>query len=442
MAILKVDLGSNSDFTIDESNADASGGNIVNITELGDSTLTIDGVDVTINNIANISVGSEATFSVVNGGTLNLDQGLLAVNAITSTTFNVGDDSTINLDASEIDLGALNTILNGKYKVEFSGDDATGSFHYDPPTLSLLSGLAPITFEVDGMQKTDTFVVEGKKLSLDKKAFGGPESAYRNGVLHLETGGGLLTPKVHLEIAMTQEEADLFFSDVDEWLDDDTFTFPSSDAPCFARGTLILTDRGEIPIENICMGDFVMTRDHGAQMVRWVGSRNITAPLLRLMSNLLPVRIQAGALGDGVPARDLTVSPQHRILVRSRIAERMFGASEVLVAAKQFLQIDGIDIATDMKEVEYFHMLFDQHEVVFADGAETESLYTGPEALKSVGPSALREIVSIFPELQGYDGSVVPTPVRTIVSGRKGRKMAVRHMEKSRKLLDSKLNAT
>lgn len=199
MAILNVDLGSNSDFTIDESNADASGGNIVNITALGDSTLTIDGVDVTINNIANISVGSEATFSVVNGGTLNLDQGLLAVNAITSTTFNVGDDSTINLDASEIDLGALNTILNGKYKVEFSGDDATGSFHYDPPTLSLLSGLAPITFEVDGMQKTDTFVVEGKKLSLDKKAFGGPESAYRNGVLHLETGEGFLRPRFILK---------------------------------------------------------------------------------------------------------------------------------------------------------------------------------------------------------------------------------------------------
>lgn len=56
----------------------------------------------------------------------------------------------------------------------------------------------------------------------------------------------------------------------------------------------------------------------------------------------------------------------------------MFGTDEVLVAAKQLLQLDGIDIATDVERVDYYHILFDRHEVMILNGAETESLYTGP----------------------------------------------------------------
>ncbi len=92
----------------------------------------------------------------------------------------------------------------------------------------------------------------------------------------------------------------------------------------------------------------------------------------------------AGALGPGHPARPLVVSPQHRILVRSAIAQRMFGSAEVLVAAKQLLSLDGIDVAQDLETVEYFHILFDRHEIVFAKGTETESLYTGPQALRGI----------------------------------------------------------
>ena len=136
-----------------------------------------------------------------------------------------------------------------------------------------------------------------------------------------------------------------------------------------------------------------------------------------------------GALGHNSPAEDLLVSPQHRILVRSRIAQRIFGTDEVLVAAKQLLQITGIDIETEATKVEYFHFLFDQHEIVFSNGAETESLYTGPEALKSLGPAACEELFTLFPELRDRDPAERPLGARMLASGRMARKLAVRHAQ-------------
>ena len=115
------------------------------------------------------------------------------------------------------------------------------------------------------------------------------------------------------------------------------------------------------------------------------------------------------------------VSPQHRMLIRSKIAQKMFGSIEVLVAAKQLLQVDGIDIVDDMDSVEYFHFMCDRHEIVIANGAETESMFTGPQALKSVGQAARAEIFGLFPALA--DEAYEPKSARTLPSGRMGRKI-------------------
>ncbi|WP_225612310.1 Hint domain-containing protein [Paracoccus sp. PAR01] len=196
-------------------------------------------------------------------------------------------------------------------------------------------------------------------------------------------------------------------------------------APCFARGTSIETSRGPLAIEDLRAGDLAITRDHGAQAIRWIGSAKLDRKALAANPNMRPIRIAKGALGHGLPVADLLVSPQHRILVRSRIAQKMFGAQEVLVAAKQLVLLDGIDIATDVAEVEYFHMLFDRHEVVLSNGAETESLYPGPEALKSVGKAAVEEIFTLFPQLRDLEAA--PEPARLLTSGRQGRRLAHRH---------------
>jgi len=192
---------------------------------------------------------------------------------------------------------------------------------------------------------------------------------------------------------------------------------------CFVAGTIIRTPTGEVAVEALEVGDLVMTRDNGAQPVRWIDS---TRRALRAGSRLAPVRIRAGALGDNLPESDLLVSPQHRMLVRSAIAQRMFGTDEVLVAAKQLLQIDGIDIADDLDEVVYVHFIFDRHEIVYANGAESESLYTGPEALKTLSPQAREEILALFPKLAE---DALPEPARVLASGRLGRKLAVRHAQ-------------
>ena len=203
--------------------------------------------------------------------------------------------------------------------------------------------------------------------------------------------------------------------------------------PCLTRGTMIDTPSGPQAVETLQVGDAVLTRDNGPQVIRWTGTRKLGPRMLAAMPYLRPVRIRAAALGPGIPARDLLVSPQHRILIRSAIAARLFGAAEVLVAAKQLLELDGISIAEDVETAEYFHILFDRHQVITTNGAETESLYTGPEALKSLGPAARDEILTIFPELR--DLGFVPDMARPCPSGRHARKLAARHIRNHKPLV-------
>lgn len=196
---------------------------------------------------------------------------------------------------------------------------------------------------------------------------------------------------------------------------------PVVEFACFAAGVMIATPSGEVAVETLAVGDMVLTVDHGPQPIRWIGQASID---LAAQPRLRPIRIRAGALGDGSPVRDLLVSPQHRVLVRSRIAQRMFGAPEVLIAARQLVGLDGIAPAEDLDTITYVHFLCDDHQVVWSDGAQTESLFTGPEALRSVGPAARAEILAIFPDLETLAAA---EPVRPLIPGARGRALARRH---------------
>lgn len=241
--------------------------------------------------------------------------------------------------------------------------------------------------------------------------------------------GGLLTPVTNavqqiLDTVIVSYDYDPAATLV---LDDDDVV------PCFTRGTLILTAHGPVAVEDLTVGTLVRTRDNGDQTIRWIGRVTLSSARLRAQPNLRPIRIAAGALGSNHPAQPLVVSPQHRILVRSAIAQRMFGTAEVLVAAKQLLSLDGIGIADDLETVEYFHFLLDRHEIVFANGAETESLYTGPQALRAVGRAAREEIFALFPELE--QAADLPVAARDLPSGRMARKLAMRHQQNRKPLV-------
>lgn len=215
-------------------------------------------------------------------------------------------------------------------------------------------------------------------------------------------------------------------------VEDATFLPPT--VICFADTVMIETVEGPKAAGAIKVGDVVITRDDGPQTVRWVGSQLIAGARMAVDGRMRPIRIRAGALGDGTPTNDLLVSPQHRILVRSNIAQKIFGANEVLVAAKQLLLINGIDVADDLDSVTYVHILFDDHQIIFADGAEAESLYTGKEAIKGVGAAARAEIFEIFPQLAENDYEA--QSARVLASGKMGRRLAHRHAQNDKVLVN------
>jgi hypothetical protein len=202
---------------------------------------------------------------------------------------------------------------------------------------------------------------------------------------------------------------------------------------CFAAGTLILTDRGARPVEGLRAGDGVVTLDRGVQPLRWAGSRVLTGAELLAHPQLRPIRIAAGALGPGLPERDLTVSPQHRVLLRSEIARRMFGSAEVLAAARHLLGVPGVEVL-DPPEVAYFHLLFDHHEIVFANGAPAESLMVDAEAMRALSPEALAEIAAILPDCPPLGGRSPLPLARPNPRGRRLRAMTDRHLRNRKPL--------
>ncbi|QYX55235.1 Hint domain-containing protein [Roseovarius sp. SCSIO 43702] len=204
-------------------------------------------------------------------------------------------------------------------------------------------------------------------------------------------------------------------------------------APCFVSGTLIDTDHGPRPVETLRAGDLVLTRDAGAQPVRWAGGVRLDTATLLAAPHLHPFRIEAGALGRGLPARDLWLSPQHRVLVRSRIAGRMFGTPEVLIAVKKLAGCPGISQVA-LPGLSYHHLLLDAHHVLSAEQSPCESLYLGTEAAYVFDPDTLREIAALFPDL--LSGSHRMPPARPLAEGRRARNLAARHLRNGRALLE------
>jgi hypothetical protein len=104
----------------------------------------------------------------------------------------------------------------------------------------------------------------------------------------------------------------------------------------------------------------------------------------------------------------------------------------VLVPVVKLLSVPGIEIAHDLTEVTYLHLLFDRHEILFADGVEAESLLLGEQARLSLGSPAWAEVVALFPELAG--STLRPRPCRPIVEGRIACVLAERHARNGRPL--------
>ncbi|TCP63053.1 Hint domain-containing protein [Rhodovulum bhavnagarense] len=168
---------------------------------------------------------------------------------------------------------------------------------------------------------------------------------------------------------------------------------------CFVQGTRIATPRGALPVEALRPGDRVDTLDDGPQEILWVGRRRMTGARLYAMPHLRPVRIRAGALASGRPEDDLLVSPQHRVLLRGRKAELLFNASEVLIAAEDLLNDRSITYDHGLREVTYIHLMLERHQVLWANGVETESFHPANTALDAVQEDQRRALLDLFPAI-------------------------------------------
>lgn len=165
---------------------------------------------------------------------------------------------------------------------------------------------------------------------------------------------------------------------------------------CFVAGTRIVTNKGEVPVENLVKGDMVLTRDNGFQPLRWSGSS------VRVASGIdAPIRFEAGALGNHDAVE---FSPNHRVLVTSSSAALLFGESEVLVKARDLVNGRTIRRRADNKPVVYYHLLFERHEIVRGNGLDSESYHPGRETMDAFDPDTRDEVLRLMPNMDALCG--------------------------------------
>jgi phospholipase/lecithinase/hemolysin len=146
-------------------------------------------------------------------------------------------------------------------------------------------------------------------------------------------------------------------------------------ASCFSEGTLIATQSGAKPVEALQAGDCVVVRD-GVAKVGWIGRRHVQLAGWAQRSLAQPVRIPAGAVGAGMPARDLWLSPEHAVFLDG-----------VLVPARALCGCGSIAVDPALDEVTYYHIALDRHDIVLAEGLACESwLDTGNRAMFENAP--------------------------------------------------------
>ncbi|WP_306113867.1 MULTISPECIES: Hint domain-containing protein [unclassified Roseovarius] len=159
---------------------------------------------------------------------------------------------------------------------------------------------------------------------------------------------------------------------------------------CFGPGSAIRTASGDMPVEDITVGQMVWTRDNGDMPVTWIGSTTVPGT-----GAFAPVVFTPGSIGNDA---ELVVSQEHRMFFASAQAEMLFGQSDVLIAAKHLCGLPGVNII-EREEIRYTHLMFDSHQIIQSNGVLTESFFLSENALSGVTRDQRRELLSLFPSL-------------------------------------------
>ncbi len=191
-----------------------------------------------------------------------------------------------------------------------------------------------------------------------------------------------------------------------------TITINGADEPpCFVAGTLIDTPFGPRKVEDLRVGDEVITRDHGVQQICWTGQRNLDVTDPKTAEVFQPIRLCKDSLAPGVPDRDLILSPMHRVLLRDPLVNLLTGEEEAFCPVAHL--VNGRTIRRDTTDVaRYHHLLFQDHQVITSSNCDSESFYPGPVGLNGFSDEAREEVLELFPQLRslicGYGAAARP----------------------------------
>ncbi len=234
--------------------------------------------------------------------------------------------------------------------------------------------------------ETGTVLASG---TISDSEFSGSDGV--SGVLDKSFSADIAIPSDVDNITLTFRDTTTNTISQDMFLDNVSFV------TCFCDGTTIQTPEGPVAIEALRVGDLVETLDRGAKPIRWIGCRKVSASELAENERLRPVRISSGALGPGIPSKDLYVSRQHRMLLRSDVAQDMRWPSDVLVAAIKLTVLPGIEVEDRRRELVYYHILLDGHDVVMAHDTPAETLLLSEWSTKAVPDFVLHRVGLLCP---------------------------------------------
>ena len=343
----------------------ASASNTIELAS-GSSTGTLSGLGTSFTNFGSVTVDSGASWgltgsntlaagsTLTNAGTLMLsgatlsDAGGLVNNGkvvLDPSTFNVASltgTGAVTIDAGST-LAVQGTIGSGQ-DIVFGGTG--GVFDINAP--SQFGGT------ISGFVAGDTI-----DLTSTKDNGGHADMDYSTNVLTVTDNGNTYT--------LQFDQSESFAGDYFHLTPDNSGSGPGTDitentTPCYCRGTLIRTQAGEVPVENLTIGNKVLTMSGAFRPIKWIGKRSYNGRFVIGRNDIQPVCIKLGALDERVPKRDLWISPNHAMYLDG-----------LLIEAKDLINGASIVRAEGVHSIEYFHIELETHDVIIAEGALSES---------------------------------------------------------------------
>ncbi len=332
----------------------------------------------------NVSLGGLAQGTVIsNGGEEFIDHGGLAQGAIVSsggyeaiTNGALASGTTVLSGGEEFVAGlASGTIIsNGGIQFVAQGGNATGSI--------ILSGGTLV--ETTPGTVSDVQINLGGRIEVGGTLFSASDHVSYDSSTHLLTVTSGTTQIFSAELSGDYTAADFQLGTAS----DGHLLVTYDTAPCYCLGTLISTDKGLVPVEDLSIGDRVLTHAGEMRAIKWIGRRGYDGRFIHGNADILPVCIKGGALGCDTPSRDLWVSPHHALYLDG-----------LLIEARDLVNGLSIVQANDVGRVDYFHIEIDSHDVICAEGAWAES-YLDDDSRNMF--SNAREFASLYPDEAGH----------------------------------------